>query len=370
MRIGIDARLNAYRTGGIAQYTSQLLAALAPQASAHHLFTLQHYTHHTPLLAAHNVRRWPLITPPHQRFEQWSLPLEVLPLGLNVLHCPDFVAPRYRPCPAVVTIHDLAFIHYPDILDADGQRYYNQVRTSVWHADAVIAVSEATRNDISQLLGVPRSRVDLVYEAAAPYFRPVAVDTTAPRRINQHLLHAGAFALFVSTLEPRKNLPMLLRALRICRDRQPDVAYRLVVAGARGWRDTAIFETVRDLHLDEMVIFLGSVAQDDLLWLYNSCCLYLNPSLYEGFGLPVLEALACAAPAIVSTAGSLPEVAGDAALLLPPHAVEAWADAITRLWEDVAERQRLAERGPTQAARFSWERTAQETLAIYQRVAR
>lgn len=382
MRIGIDARLNAYRTGGISQYTYQLLAALAPLAPQHELIILQHYRHHSPLIHATNVQRWPLVTPPHHRLEQWSLPLEVLPLRLKLLHCPDFIAPRCRPCRAVVTIHDLAFLHFPGILDGDGQRYYQRVYESVWHADAVIAVSDATRRDITQLLGLPHSRIDLVYEAAAPVFQSVALSPGATRHLRvldnegsvsstaqPYPLQAGSFALFVSTLEPRKNLPTLLSALRICCDRCPTIPYRLVVAGARGWHDSTIFQTVRDLRLEEHVIFLGSVSQMDLHWLYNGCRLYLNPSLYEGFGLPVLEALACGAPSIVSTAGSLPEIAGPAAVLLPPLDVDAWAVAFERLWEDEAERQNLAQRGPVQAARFSWQRTAQETLTIYQRVA-
>jgi glycosyltransferase involved in cell wall biosynthesis len=383
MRIGIDARLNAYRVGGIPHYTQQLLAALAPLASNDTLLVLQHYRHTRPLLAAPNVRRARLFTPPHHRLEAWALPAEVLPLRLDVLHLPDFIAPRRRPCPAVVTIHDLAFLHFPGILDASAERYYRQVRASVWHADAVIAVSHATRADISTLLELPPERIDVVYEAAAPCFVPLALDAAAARRFTPgppaggpgtpgtpQWLQAGSFALFVSTLEPRKNLTTLLQAVRICCDRRPDVPYCLVVAGARGWHDAPIFECVRDLRLGNVVLFIGSVTQEALLWLYNACRLYLNPSRYEGFGLPVLEAMACGAPALVSTAGSLPEVAGDAALLLPPLDVQAWADALEHTWNDQDTREALASRAVAQAARFSWQRTAQETLTIYRRVAR
>lgn len=369
MRIGIDARLNAYRPGGIAQYTRQLLTALAPLAPTDTLVALQHVRQRRPLVIAPNVERAALLTPPHNRFERWSLPAELLPRRLHLLHCPDFIAPRWRPCPAVVTIHDLAFIHFPQILDANARAYYGQVRASAHAADAVIAVSEATRRDIVTLLELPSERVDVVYEAADPRFRPIAVPPGEAREVNGHRLMAGTFLLFVSTIEPRKNLETLLRALRVCRDRAPGVDYQLVVAGGRGWLDEPIFALARDLRLGEALRFLGRVEIDDQLWLYNACRLYLNPSLYEGFGLPTLEALACGAPTVVADTSSLPEVVGTAARTLPARDVDAWATTIAELWADAGARDELARRGPAQAARFSWARAARETLAIYRRVA-
>jgi glycosyltransferase involved in cell wall biosynthesis len=346
-----------------------LLTAMAVVAPADvELLALQHRRHRAPLVDAANVRRATLYTPPHHRLEPWALPAEVLPRGLDVLHCPDFVAPRRRPCRAVVTVHDLAFLHFPGILDAQAQRYYGQVRASVWHADAVIAVSESTRRDISCLLDLPPERVDVIYEAAAPIFAPATLEAGTTRIINELTVQVGAFALFVSTLEPRKNLPTLLKALRVCCDRRPDVPYHLVVAGVRGWRDHEIFATVRDLRLYDRLTFLGAVSLEGLRWLYNACRFYTNPSRYEGFGLPVLEALACGAPTLISDTSSLPEVAGDAALRLPPHDVEAWADAFALLWHEDVQRAELARRGAAQAARFSWERAARETLAVYRRV--
>lgn len=381
LRIGIDARLNAYRHGGIPHYTQQLLEALAPLAPNDEIIVLQHARHRTPLLHAPNVRRVSLFTPPHHHFESWSLPLEIARLRLSVLHLPDFITPRMCPCPTIATIHDLAFLHYPDILDHHAQRYYQRIHQTIHHTNGIIAVSEATRRDIHQLLGIPQHRVDRIYEAAAPVFTPHTV--TEPRIITQttpilpsdtaipirHTLHPQQFALFVSTLEPRKNLPTLLHALRLCCDRKPQTPYHLVLAGARGWGETALFQTIRDLRLEPMLTFLGNVTQEELCWLYRACRFYVNPSLYEGFGLPALEALACGAPAIVSTGGSLPEIVGDTALCLPPLDVTAWADALERLWHDESQRATLAQHGPSQAARFSWEQTAQQTLAVYRRIA-
>jgi len=130
--------------------------------------------------------------------------------------------------------------------------------------------------------------------------------------------------LFVSTLEPRKNLPTLLQALRICIDRRPEAGYRLVIVGRRGWRDDAIFQAARDLKLADHVLFTGGVGQYDLRWLYNACRLYINPSLYEGFGLPLLEAMACGAPCLAAATSSLPEIGGEAAIYVPPLEAEQW----------------------------------------------
>jgi glycosyltransferase involved in cell wall biosynthesis len=266
-----------------------------------------------------------------------------------------------------VTIHDLAFIHFPAILDADARRFYGQVRAAAHDADAVITVSEATRADIVALLDLPPERVAVVYEAADPRFVPAPVPADETRLVGETPLRAGAFLLFMSTVEPRKNLETLLRALRVCRDRRPGVAYELAVAGARGWLDAPIFALARELALGDAVRFLGQVGPDDQLWLYNACRLYLNPSLYEGFGLPALEALACGAPSLVADSSSLPEVMGDAARLLPVRDVAAWADAIEALWHDDAARADLARSGPGRAAQFSWRRAAQETLSVYRR---
>ncbi len=370
MRIGIDARLNAYRQGGIAQYTRQLLGAMAPLAPEDDFVALQHHSQGRPLVVAPNVRRAALLTPPHNRYEQLSLPVELWPRRLDLLHCPDFVAPRRRPCPAVITIHDLAFIHFPEILDDDARRFYGQVRAAAHDADAVIAVSEATRRDIAELLDLAPERVDVVYEAADPRFAPLALAPGEQRTINGRELTAGNFLLFMSTIEPRKNLATLLRALRVCLDRRPAAPLTLVAAGGRGWLDEPIYALARELRLDEAVVFLGAVASDDLLWLYNACRLYLNPSLYEGFGLPALEALACGAPTVVADTSSLPEVVGDAAVVVPTHDVSAWASTIKRLWDDEPARADLSRRGPERAAQFSWRRAARETLAIYRRLGR
>ncbi|PDW03153.1 glycosyltransferase family 4 protein [Candidatus Viridilinea mediisalina] len=370
MRIGIDARLNAYREGGIAQYTRLLLEALVHLAPADEFVVLQHLRQRQPLLVAPKLRATKLFTPPHHRYEELLLPLELWPRRLDCLHCPDFIAPQRRPCPAVVTIHDLAFLHFPEILDDAARRYYSQVRRAVHEAEGVITVSHATRADMVELLELAPERIRVIYEAADPAFGPLPTARAEQRVINGHRLNGGQFLLFVSTIEPRKNLETLLRALRIALDRRPQAGYQLVAAGRAGWLDQPIYALVRDLRLGDAVTFLGGVAPKELHWLYAACRLYANPSLYEGFGLPVLEALACAAPTLVADNSSLPEVAGAAALVLPTRDSEAWATAIMQLWDDEAAQADLAQRGPLRAAQFSWQRAARETLAVYRECGR
>lgn len=370
MRIAIDARLNAYRRGGIPQYTRSLVAALAEVDQRHQYICLQHRKMERPLAVAPHVSRHVIYTPPHNRFEPWSLPLELMAVRPQVLHCPDFIAPTRRPFPAVVTIHDLAFMHYPEILDDDARRYYGQIARSTARAEGVIAVSEATRQDIAQYLDVAPDQIDVVYEAAASLFRPVLLREGEARVLGGQPVVAKSFMLFVSTLEPRKNLPTLLRALRVALDRRPERPYRLVIVGGRGWKDEPIFEAARELRLGDHVLFTGGVGVYDLRWLYNACRVYINPSIYEGFGLPLLEAMACGAASLASQSSSLPEIGGDAVAYVPPMDVEAWADAIERMWDDEDRQRELGRLGMARSQRFSWQRAARETLAIYERVAK
>lgn len=369
LRIAIDARLNAYRVGGIPQYTAQLVAALAMLNPDDHFVLLEHRKATRPTVEAPNVKRWRLWTPPHNRWEQWTLPMELLRVRTQALHCPDFIPPFRRGIPAVITVHDLAFLHYPEILDDDAKRYYGQIRQAVRSADAIIAVSEATRRDLQELLDVPAERVAVVAEAAAPIFAPLELEAGAERQINGVRLTAGTFALFVGTIEPRKNLETLLRAFAHARATAGGSGMRLAIAGPRGWLDATIFELISDLRLGDQLLLLGGVTQEELVWLYNACHCYLQPELHSGFGLPVLEAMQCGAPVAVADTAALPELVGDAGLRLPPKEAEAWSDALVRLWNDDALRRELRRRGFERAATYSWERAARETRAVYQQVA-
>lgn len=367
LRVAVDARLNAYRVGGIPQYTAQLVRALAGLDPRDTITLLEHRTGTQPVVIAPNITRRRLWTPPHNRWEQWALPLELRPVKADVLHCPDFIPPFRRRLPAVITVHDLAFLRFPEILDDDAKRYYGQIGKAVLSADAIIAVSEATSKDVQELLQVAPERITVVAEAASPAFGPLEIEAEARQEINGVPLTAGAFVLFVGTLEPRKNLDTLLRALAHARTAERSELH-LVIAGARGWLDGPIFELIRDLKLGDHVSLIGGVNEEQLVWLYNACRAYLQPELHSGFGLPVLEAMQCGAAVAVADTSALPELVGEAGLLVPPMDVQSWSEALRRLWNDADLRADLRRRGLERAAHYTWERAARETREVYRNV--
>jgi len=362
MRIALDARLLYYQQAGIAQYTQRLLTALAEIDHQNDYIVLQSRKDRRRLVSAANFRRHPLWTPPHHRLEQLTLPLELAPLRLDVLHSPDFIPPLRRNCRAVITVHDLAFLLFPGLLTAESQRYYGQIRRAVHSAEAIIAVSESTKCDLIAHTAAPAAKITVVYEAAGPAFRPVT-DAAALAVVRQKYGLPEEFVLFVGTIEPRKNLATLLKAWSKIRISNFEFRNSLVIAGKPGWLYEETIAQAREL--GTAVQFIGGVRPEDLPALYSAARLFVLPSLYEGFGLPVLEAMACGTPVVCSQASSLPEVAGDAALLVEPHDVDGLAAALQRALSDEALRRQMIARGLAQAARFSWEKAARETLAVY-----
>lgn len=364
MRIGVDVRVFYHRTAGIGSYTLQLLTALSKIDEENDYLLLQHRRQVEPLIKSPRFSRSTLFTPSHHRFEQWPLSLETALLKLDLIHSPDFIPPLHNKVPSVITIHDLAFLLYPKFVTADSARYYGQVEDAVKRANRIIAVSQSTKNDIIELLGAPECKIDVIYEAAAPFYRPIP-----QQQARQSLQSAGIhlperFILFVGTIEPRKNLTTLIQAYRILRDHyHHDLP--LVLAGAPGWLADDVHEMVNALGLEEYVYFLGKTADEHILALYNLATVLAHPAHYEGFGLPPLEAMACATPVVCSDAGSLPEVVGDAAVLAPPKDVEAWAVALHRIIADEHLQDDLSQKGVARAQTFSWEKAARATLKTY-----
>ncbi len=233
--------------------------------------------------------------------------------------------------------------------------------------DHIIAVSESTKRDLIRLLGVPEDRVSVIYEAAHPLFSPVT-NTDALDRTRARYQLTSPFMLFVGTLEPRKNLPTLLRAFRGLRDKYKSPA-SLVIVGNRGWLADEVDRTIAELNLGDAVRFLGGIPNDELVYLYNAATAFVFPSFYEGFGLPPLEAMACGTPVITSNVSSLPEVVGDAAMLINPEDVDALTVAMARVLSDEKIQREMRDKGLKRAQAFSWERAASETLAVYRQVA-
>jgi glycosyltransferase involved in cell wall biosynthesis len=357
VQVGIDGRIADYTTGGIAQYTRQLAAWLPRVAPAERFTVFRARRGRQPWAPPAGVRQRRLLTPPHHRWEQVLLPLELATERLDLLHGPDFLVPRRRRCPAVVTVHDLAFLRYPEILTAESRRYYSQVRDVVAGVELVIADSRHTAADVQELLGVPAARVRVVHLAPTP---APAADAAAVAALRQRYELDGPFLLYVGTLEPRKNLGVLLRAFERVGPAEPA---RLVLAGPRGWLDEPI--VTQAARLGERVRLLGRVPAGDLGALYAAATAFVFPSLYEGFGLPPLEAMAAGTPVVAARTSSLPEVLGGAALYVAPDDEEGLGEALREVLGDAALRARLRDRGLARAAEFSWERTAAATLAVY-----
>jgi glycosyltransferase involved in cell wall biosynthesis len=231
--------------------------------------------------------------------------------------------------------------------------------------DAIITDSECSQRDIAHYLQVPKEKITVTMLAAARHFRVLSQAESAPA-----LARAGVappYILYVGSLEPRKNLLRLLEAYRLVREWSP--RWGLVIVGARNaWKSTPVAAAVERYGLQDNVTFTGYVPDEDLPALYNGAGLFCFPSLYEGFGLPVLEAMACGAPVVTSNTSSLPEVAGEAALLVDPYDVEAIAAAMQRVLSEPELAEDLRRRGLARAAEFTWERTARETIAVYERV--
>lgn len=289
-------------------------------------------------------------------------PPDVLFVPAHVL---PFVLPAHRLPPSVVTIHDLGYQRFPGA-HSRFQRYYLpwSTRWSAHAASHLIAVSQSTATDLQHYYSTPTTKITVVHEAISwPQI------TWAEHLVRARYALPATYALYVGTLQPRKNLARLIGAYHQLLQRQP-LPWDLVLAGAEGWESAALRQLVADLKLTKRVHFPGYVADEALPALYYGARFFCFPSLFEGFGLPILEAQAHGVPVMSANNSALPEIAGDAALLIDPTDVDAIADAMYQLSQDEALRQRLIAAGYENVKRFSWEKAAQETLAVLLRVAR
>lgn len=287
----------------------------------------------------------------------------LLPPGTAVFHATEHLLLPLRDVPTVLTVHDLIFERFPQYHRRLNHFFLTRAMPLfARRATAIIAISQATRRDLITLYGVPADNIHVVYEAPAPHFRPqpAAVVEAVRRRYGL----PERYILTVGTIEPRKNLSRLLTAF--ARVREQGLADALVIVGQRGWLYEGFFRRLAESPVRDAVILPGFVPDADLAAMYTGATVFALPSLYEGFGLPVLEAMACGAPVVAARAGALPEVGGDAALYVDPRDAEAIAEGLERCLRDAELRAEMRARGVQQAARFSWERTARETVQVYQ----
>lgn len=299
-------------------------------------------------------------------YEHLALPSELRRNKIDVFHgCSNFL-PARKVCPSVVTIYDLSYFVDPQRCPFLRRQYwYAMTRRTVSLADAIITISENSRRDIERFFPGTASRISVIPLAAHSRFRRVEYgreESVLPR-----LGIAQPYVLFVGTLEPGKNVTRVIQAFDSIAGEFPD--HLLLIAGDRGWLFDEIFRTAESANAKDRIRFLGHVPDADVVDLFNFCEVFVFPSLYEGFGLPPLEAMACGAPVITSATSSLPEVVGDAALTLSPESTGEIASALRRVLADSDLRNVLRKKGIERAAAFSWNRTAAETLSVYRRIA-
>ena len=383
MRIGLDVSSVPGQRAGGGQYAYQLARGLAAvdRKNTYLLYPTFYYLVHpehrlAQLPEARNMRtalRWlpPALASYLWRVDRPEALKERLLGDVDLVHSTTYCAPlfRSRRKRLVVTIYDLTFVTHPEYhLPANVAHCLEGTRSAIERADMLIAISESVRRDLIERMHAPAERIVVTPLAADPGLGRVTDPAVLDRARRRYRL-PERFVLFLGAMEPRKNLLRLIEAWAALK---PVVRREtaLVVAGAQGWLNDSVRSRVETLELGDRVHLAGYVEGEDLAALYSLATVFAYPSLWEGFGLPVLEAMACGTPVLTSDISSLPEVAGAAAVLVPPTDVEAIADGLLRLLEDAALRADLAERGRRQAANFSWERCARETLSIYNSVVR
>ena len=375
MHVAINAQLvsfsESYHNSGISRYTYRLVAGLS-QREGDQRYTVFINARDVSGAAGLSTDRLRLVASqrpidhPAQRilWEQRVLPRLLRRLGVDVFHAPANVLPPRLPCASVLTIHDLSFIHYPQFFRPT-RRIYQRIFTarSARAATLVLAVSQSTRRDLIEHMEVSPGRIRVVYPAIEERFQP-SPDPAVVASFRRERGLPERFLLYLGNLEPRKNVAGLVEAYARLRAADPD-APPLVVAGGKGWFYQTVFERVRALDLERAITFAGYVRDEEQPLWYAAAELFIYPSYFEGFGLPVAEAMACGAPVITSNVSSLPEVAGDVAVQVDPHDSGALAHAMQSVLGDEQARQRMAAEGPRWARQFSIERMVRGCSEAY-----
>jgi glycosyltransferase involved in cell wall biosynthesis len=383
VNIGIDARYIQDHFPGIGRYTFNLTHALAEVSPQDHFVVfynpaLPNTAYDLATLASYtNLELVSLTTPTISLAEQYRLPWAIRKYtnSKSLFHSPYYIKPYFGlPCPSVVTIYDVISARYPKYLPSWRARMGFELTTRLALATSrhILTLSEASKRDLISLYQVRPDQINVTLLAADGHFRPQSPSALATIRHKYHL--PQYYVLYLGTNKPHKNLRTLIDAwsvivgkLSMAGALRSEIS--LVLAGREDPRYPEVRHQIRELGLEESVQFVNNVADSDLPALYAGATLFVFPSLIEGFGLPVLEAMACGIPVICSNTSSMPEVTGDAALLVPPIDVAAWVGAINRVLDDEMLHDDLVARSLARAALFSWKKVAWETLEVYQLVA-
>lgn len=362
--IAIDAR--KYFDYGIGSYIQNLASALSRLQSAHS-FTLLVSTDDLGRINA--PEGWLKKKCDYGKYSVGEIAFlgrDARSAKVGLFHEPHYTLPAGLRGRSVVTIHDLIHLKMPQYFSVLQRRYASaMIRHAVKHAGAVIAVSHKTREDILDTFNVAEEMVSVVHHGVRPTFRRLE-DRGAVEQFRKSRGLEHPYVLYVGNVKPHKNIPRLLAAFSQVRARYPDL--NLVFAGGSCLRDSALLDQTRQLGITGAVRDLGQLSEADLVNAYNGADVVVLPSLYEGFGFPALEAMACGTPAVVSNAGALPEIVGEAAVIIDPTNSEELAQAIVGILDDSEKRSQLIEKGTVRAAGFSWKTTGKQTLTIYEKV--
>lgn len=366
MRFGLDGIPLREKKSGIGHYTLELAQALAALAPEHEFELVSPSAFSSTQTSAPNLHFTDAHARGLKRRYWWpiGLPLYCRRASFALFHGTNFDLPYWTTCPTVLTIHDLSLLLFPETHEERLVRRARRVLPlSVRKATAIITPSETVKREVCEHLGVSEDKVFAIPEAARACFYPASPPETEP--VRERLGIQPEFLLFVGTVEPRKNLLTLARAFE--RIAKTHARLQLVIAGQKGWLSDDLMAYLDKSEIRDRVLFTGHLSDDDLRALYSSCQVFVYPSLYEGFGLPLLEAMACGAAVVTSNVGSIVETVGDAARLISPTDPDDLAQAITALLDNPREREQHSLAVINHARNFSWQRTAAATWQVYQK---
>lgn len=370
MRIGINALLLKRQKTGTISYIYNLINSLnkIDRKNEYVLFTNQQFQENDLSLQDNFlIKKLGLLEQnPYQRiwWEQFHLSKVLTRLKIDLLHSPSQVTLLNSSTKLILTIHELTYLIYPEFLPKHKYLYYRYfVPLSIYKADKIIAVSDNLKKDILRFFKLPQDKIEVIYCGVNHIFRPIDKNI-AKNAIRKRFGITDDYILYVGTIEPKKNLKRLIEAYY---QLKKDVnRYKLVIAGPKGWLYSEIYKTIKKLNIANDIIFTGYLHSQGLLFLYNAASVFVYPSFYEGFGLPVVEAMACGIPVITSNTSALPEVAKDAAILINPLDTKDLLESIKAVLDNPVLVKELSIKGLNRARQFSWEETAKKTLNIYE----
>jgi glycosyltransferase involved in cell wall biosynthesis len=369
LNIGINARFIQTKISGIGKYVLQLMRHIPTFGNNHYYFyEYGHVPIERPIKGDNIHYVIPKVYTKNRTlrifWEQMLFSRQVKKDKIKIFHGPSFMLPVFKPCKSVITVHDLTFVHYPQGFNFSTRLYYKLFfRRSLENADMIIADSEATKKDLMQIYNIPVNKIQTIYLGVDEIFKNVT-DKKKIKEVKRKYSLPEKYFLFVGLLSPRKNVRRALKAFA-----QLHTEHKFVIVGNKGWLYEPIFKLIEDLNLKERVIFTKYADSEDLPAIYSCAEALIFPSLYEGFGLPIVEAMACGCPVITSNISSMPEVAGDAAILINPYNVEEIKNAMNTIMINKKVRMDLIKKGYENIKRFSWQKMAEKTVKVYERLA-